>query len=187
MGGANSCEDGPPRLRVVLTGIHLLRTGEVEANLLRLAEGFPLDFLSEPRRSVSSGRSETVQAADPRASSRVSLPIQVPRSSLLRAATRGPPSTRDRARTRGSPSGPRGTPRSRSYSRLRPEEVSHCRARKVQGHLAAAFLPQRRGGQGSGIPRQVQDLAHLAESKGCNESCHAGLEAASSTTPNRGS
>jgi len=32
--------------RVLLTGIHLLRTGEVEANLLRLAQGFPLDFLA---------------------------------------------------------------------------------------------------------------------------------------------
>lgn len=33
--------------RVLMTGIHLLRTGEVEANLLRLNEHFGLEFLDE--------------------------------------------------------------------------------------------------------------------------------------------
>jgi uncharacterized protein len=33
--------------RVLMTGIHLLRTGEVEANLLRLNEGFHLEFLDD--------------------------------------------------------------------------------------------------------------------------------------------
>lgn len=33
--------------RVLMTGIHLLRTGRVEANLLRLNEDFQLDFLNE--------------------------------------------------------------------------------------------------------------------------------------------
>jgi hypothetical protein len=45
-------KEQPPRLkavlyayRVVLTGIHLLRTGEVEANLPRLAEFYEMPFL----------------------------------------------------------------------------------------------------------------------------------------------
>ncbi len=33
--------------RVLMTGIHLLRSGEVEANLLRLNEHFRLGFLDE--------------------------------------------------------------------------------------------------------------------------------------------
>ena len=33
--------------RVLMTGIHLLRTGEVEANLLRLNEHFRFGFLDE--------------------------------------------------------------------------------------------------------------------------------------------
>jgi uncharacterized protein len=33
--------------RVLMTGIHLLRTGEIEANLLKLNEGFRFDFLNE--------------------------------------------------------------------------------------------------------------------------------------------
>ena len=33
--------------RVLMTGIHLLRTGEVEANLLRLNEHFGFGFLDE--------------------------------------------------------------------------------------------------------------------------------------------
>ena len=33
--------------RVLMTGIHLLRTGEVEANLLRLNEHFGFGFLYE--------------------------------------------------------------------------------------------------------------------------------------------
>ncbi len=33
--------------RVLMTGVHLLRTGEVEANLLRLNEHFGFGFLDE--------------------------------------------------------------------------------------------------------------------------------------------
>jgi predicted nucleotidyltransferase len=33
--------------RVLLTGIHLMRSGEVEANLVRLNEGFKLQYISE--------------------------------------------------------------------------------------------------------------------------------------------
>jgi predicted nucleotidyltransferase len=48
-------EEGSPRrvkpllyvYRVLLTGIHLMRTGEIEANLLRLNETFRLPYLSE--------------------------------------------------------------------------------------------------------------------------------------------
>jgi hypothetical protein len=34
-------------LRVLLTGIHLMRTGEVEANLLRLNEEFKLPYIPD--------------------------------------------------------------------------------------------------------------------------------------------
>lgn len=47
-------KDSPPRVkpllyvyRVLLTGIHLMRTGEVQANLLRLNEVFRLSYLDE--------------------------------------------------------------------------------------------------------------------------------------------
>ncbi len=47
-------KDNPPRVkpllyvyRVLLTGIHLMRTGEVEANLVRLNETFKLPYLLE--------------------------------------------------------------------------------------------------------------------------------------------
>jgi predicted nucleotidyltransferase len=47
-------EEEPPRVkpllyvyRVLLTGIHLLRTGEVEANLARLNEAFGLPYLDD--------------------------------------------------------------------------------------------------------------------------------------------
>lgn len=46
--------ENPPRIkpllyiyRVLLTGIHLMRTGEVQANLNTLAENYPLPFIAE--------------------------------------------------------------------------------------------------------------------------------------------
>ena len=45
-----------------MTGIHLLRTGEVEANLLRLNEHFDFAFLSEliARKSTEQARADVV-------------------------------------------------------------------------------------------------------------------------------
>ena len=50
--------------RVLLTGIHLVRTGEVEANLPRLNEHFRLSFLDELIRQKTSGTEKGV-LADP--------------------------------------------------------------------------------------------------------------------------
>jgi predicted nucleotidyltransferase len=48
-------KENPPRVkpllyvyRVLLTGIHLMRTGQIEANLLTLNEGFRLPYIREP-------------------------------------------------------------------------------------------------------------------------------------------
>ena len=48
--------------RVLLTGINLVKTGEVEANLVRLNEQFRLSGISELIASKSSGREESVLA-----------------------------------------------------------------------------------------------------------------------------
>src|SRR5205807_4318162 len=47
--------------RVVLTGIHLLRTGDVEANLPRLAEVYELPFLTD---LIAEKRAELAAAID---------------------------------------------------------------------------------------------------------------------------
>jgi predicted nucleotidyltransferase len=82
--------------RVVLTGIHLLRTGEVEANLSRLAPRFSLDFLDELIRKKSAGEwapanldwnfhreklGELEEALD-RAHQESTLPEELPRSEV---------------------------------------------------------------------------------------------------------
>lgn len=46
--------------RVLLTGIHLMRTGEIEANLLRLNEEFRLSYISELVRRKTSGSEQSV-------------------------------------------------------------------------------------------------------------------------------
>jgi uncharacterized protein len=63
---------GPPRVkpllyvyRVLLTGIHLMRTGEIEANLVRLNETFKLPYLPElVDRKVSGTETGTLEVAD---------------------------------------------------------------------------------------------------------------------------
>ena len=54
--------------RVLMTGIHLLRTGEVEANLLRLNEHFGFRFLDEliARYSRSANSPSARDARPPR-------------------------------------------------------------------------------------------------------------------------
>jgi predicted nucleotidyltransferase len=51
--------------RVLLTGIHLMRTGEVEANLIRLNETFGLPYIPELiERKVSGTEKGTLEQAD---------------------------------------------------------------------------------------------------------------------------
>jgi predicted nucleotidyltransferase len=50
--------------RVLMTGIHLLRTGEVEANLLRLNEHFGLGFLDELIARKVGGENNSVEDPD---------------------------------------------------------------------------------------------------------------------------
>jgi uncharacterized protein len=51
--------------RVLLTGIHLMRTGEVEANLLKLNESFRLSHVDElVRRKLSGPEQSTLEEAD---------------------------------------------------------------------------------------------------------------------------
>jgi hypothetical protein len=50
--------------RVLMTGIHLLRTGEVEANLLRLNEHFGFEFLDELIAHKVSGENIPIDEAD---------------------------------------------------------------------------------------------------------------------------
>lgn len=51
--------------RVLLTGIHLMRTGEVEANLVRLNETFNLSYLPELiERKISGSEKGTLDQAD---------------------------------------------------------------------------------------------------------------------------
>ncbi|MEX1231962.1 MAG: nucleotidyltransferase domain-containing protein [Planctomycetaceae bacterium] len=51
--------------RVLLTGIHLMRTGEVEANLVRLNESFKLPYISELIERKTSGTEKgTLEHAD---------------------------------------------------------------------------------------------------------------------------
>ena len=64
--------DNPPRVkpllyvyRVLLTGIHLMRTGRIEANLLRLNESARLPYLPELiERKVTGSEKGRLQAAD---------------------------------------------------------------------------------------------------------------------------
>lgn len=65
-------KEDPPRIkpllyvyRVLLTGIHLMRTGEVEASLPRLNERFELPFIDELiRRKAEHGEHSTLGGAD---------------------------------------------------------------------------------------------------------------------------
>ncbi len=65
-------KESPPRVkpllytyRVLLTGIHLMRTGEIEANLPRLNETFALAYVDELVACKTAGREkETLPAAD---------------------------------------------------------------------------------------------------------------------------
>jgi uncharacterized protein len=65
--------EDPPRVkpllyvyRVLLTGIHLMRTGQVEANLVRLNETFRLPYLPELiERKTSGVEKEILDDADP--------------------------------------------------------------------------------------------------------------------------
>lgn len=51
--------------RVLLTGIHLMRTGEVEANLVRLNEGFGLPYVPElVERKISGAERSVLAGAD---------------------------------------------------------------------------------------------------------------------------
>jgi hypothetical protein len=51
--------------RVLLTGIHLMRTGEVEANLVRLNEDFSLPFLPDLlARKIDGAEKATLEGAD---------------------------------------------------------------------------------------------------------------------------
>lgn len=51
--------------RVLLTGIHLMRTGEIEANLNRLNESFQLSYIAELiDRKVNGAEKETLNDAD---------------------------------------------------------------------------------------------------------------------------
>jgi len=65
-------KENPPRVkpllyvyRVLLTGIHLMKTGEVEANLVRLNESFKLPYLPELiDRKVTGPEKGCLEAAD---------------------------------------------------------------------------------------------------------------------------
>lgn len=65
-------KEDPPRVkpllyvyRVLLTGIHLMRTGEIEANLVRLNETFKLEYLPELiERKISGVEKGTLEEAD---------------------------------------------------------------------------------------------------------------------------
>lgn len=65
-------KDDPPRVkpllyvyRVILTGIHLMRTGHVEANLLRLNEEFKLAYVPElVARKMAGSEKGTLAAAE---------------------------------------------------------------------------------------------------------------------------
>ena len=65
-------KESPPRVkpllyvyRVLLTGIHLMQTGEVEANLLRLNEQFRLPYVDElVARKLAGAEQSTLPAAD---------------------------------------------------------------------------------------------------------------------------
>lgn len=65
-------KETPPRVkpllyvyRVLLTGIHLMQTGEVEANLVRLNENFKLSYLPELiERKTSGPEKGTLEEAD---------------------------------------------------------------------------------------------------------------------------
>jgi uncharacterized protein len=65
-------KESPPRVkpllyvyRVLLTGIHLMRTGEIEANLVRLNEAFKLPYLPELIERKTSGTEKgTLEVAD---------------------------------------------------------------------------------------------------------------------------
>ena len=65
-------KENPPRVkpllyvyRVLLTGIHLMRTGKVEANLVRLNETFGLPFIPELiERKTSGEEKERLEKAD---------------------------------------------------------------------------------------------------------------------------
>ena len=50
--------------RVLLTGIHLMRTGRIEANLITLNEGFRLPYLAELIERKTSGENTTLSDAD---------------------------------------------------------------------------------------------------------------------------
>lgn len=65
-------KENPPRVkpllyvyRVLLTGIHLMRTGEVEANLLRLNEAAKLPYLADLiQRKIAGAEKERLTEAD---------------------------------------------------------------------------------------------------------------------------
>lgn len=65
-------KDSPPRVkpllyvyRVLLTGIHLMRTGEIEANLVRLNEEFRLTYIPDlVARKTSGAETATLDHAD---------------------------------------------------------------------------------------------------------------------------
>src|SRR5438552_12470022 len=65
-------KENPPRVkpllyvyRVLLTGIHLMQTGDVEANLVRLNEGFRLPYIPELiERKVSGSEKARLEKAD---------------------------------------------------------------------------------------------------------------------------
>lgn len=65
-------KDSPPRIkpllyvfRVLLTGIHLMKTGEIEANISRLNESFGLSYLGELiERKVSTAEKNTLEEVD---------------------------------------------------------------------------------------------------------------------------
>ena len=65
-------KDDPPRVkpllyvyRVILTGIHLMRTGEVESNLLRLNEEFQLPYVPDlVARKMSGPEKGALQSAE---------------------------------------------------------------------------------------------------------------------------
>ena len=65
-------KDSPPRVkpllyvyRVLLTGIHLMRTGEVEANLVRLNEDFALPYIADlVARKTGAAEQSTLTGAD---------------------------------------------------------------------------------------------------------------------------
>jgi predicted nucleotidyltransferase len=50
--------------RVLLTGIHLMRTGEVEANLVKLNESFQLPFIAELIERKTKGENTALNETD---------------------------------------------------------------------------------------------------------------------------